>query len=107
MFSAPSTEAITRPKCMTIFYLLACAMQPKLVCAVDEKCQLVEVEVRSGRAIEDLLMQDKAFRLAGFATHKTPVVVPPSAIVNLVDEKYEAVDSGASGVGECGIFVVK
>lgn len=75
-FTAPSAEVVIRGKCALIFHLLACAMEPKLVSAVDAKGQPVEVQVRCGRAVEDLLAA-KPHRLVGFALHEAPVIAGP------------------------------
>lgn len=105
-FQAPSEEVVVRAKCQPLFYLLGCALGQKARVAVDATGLEQKVNVRAGKAVEEL-SGPRPFRLAGFALHQTPVVSQMTDAVFVVDEEYEPVMDGLNGVGGVPIFVVR
>lgn len=121
-FITPSSEVQTRDKCQPINFLFSLALQEKLAAAVtteefdsetseQEKPvrkigKEVEVEIRSGRAVEDVL-SDFPYRLAGFSLSRTPAVVGADDMALCASSKWEAAWRWTKGlVTGPGRFVV-
>lgn len=72
MFMNPSSRVMLRPKCSTFFFLLAGAMRPKLLAAVDAADKPQAVSMKVGTYIDTVGLSEP-YRLTGFQTHVTPL----------------------------------
>lgn len=62
-----------------LLFLIATAMNPRMLVTVDEELNSLDVDVRIGEALETVGLAGKPKRIAGFQTHTSP------ALLNVTD----------------------
>ncbi|XP_006656439.2 26S proteasome non-ATPase regulatory subunit 2 homolog A-like [Oryza brachyantha] len=71
-----------------VLYILALAMQPRMLLTVDEDLKLLSVPVRVGQAVDVVGQAGRPKTITGFQTHSTPVLLAAGERAELATEKY-------------------
>jgi len=69
-------------------YLIACAMQPRMLITLDEKLDPLEVTVRVGQAVDTVGQAGKPKTITGFQTHTSPVLLAHGERAELATDDY-------------------
>uniref|UniRef100_A0A0D3H594 26S proteasome non-ATPase regulatory subunit 2 homolog n=1 Tax=Oryza barthii TaxID=65489 RepID=A0A0D3H594_9ORYZ len=71
-----------------MLYILALAMQPRMLLTVDEDLKPLSVPVRVGQAVDVVGQAGRPKTITGFQTHSTPVLLAAGERAELATEKY-------------------
>uniref|UniRef100_A0A8I6YQX6 26S proteasome non-ATPase regulatory subunit 2 homolog n=1 Tax=Hordeum vulgare subsp. vulgare TaxID=112509 RepID=A0A8I6YQX6_HORVV len=71
-----------------MLYILALAMQPRMLLTVDEDLKPLHVPVRVGQAVDVVGQAGSPRTITGFRTHSTPVLLAAGERAELATEKY-------------------
>ncbi|KAF7097494.1 hypothetical protein CFC21_099306 [Triticum aestivum] len=71
-----------------MLYILALAMQPRMLLTVDEDLKPLHVPVRVGQAVDVVGQAGSPRTITGFQTYNTPVVLAAGEQAELATEKY-------------------
>lgn len=71
-----------------LLYMLAVAMQPRMLVTFDEKLNPLAVPVRVGLAVDVVGQAGKPKTITGFQTHTTPVLLAYGERAELATEEY-------------------
>uniref|UniRef100_A0A0D9WTR5 26S proteasome non-ATPase regulatory subunit 2 homolog n=1 Tax=Leersia perrieri TaxID=77586 RepID=A0A0D9WTR5_9ORYZ len=81
-------ESIILGKYHYMLYILALAMQPRMLLTVDEDLKPLSVLVRVGQAVDIVGQAGTPKTITGFQTHYTPVLLAAGERAELATEKY-------------------
>ncbi|KAE8806822.1 26S proteasome non-ATPase regulatory subunit 2 [Hordeum vulgare] len=71
-----------------MLYILALAMQPRMLLTVDEDLKPLNVPVCVGQAVDVVVQAGSPRTITGFQTHNTPVLLAAGERAELATEKY-------------------
>ncbi|XBI12173.1 hypothetical protein VPH35_139078 [Triticum aestivum] len=71
-----------------MLYILALAMQPRMLLTLDEDLKPLHVPVRVGQAVDVVGQAGSPRTITGFQTYNTPVVLAAGEQAELATEKY-------------------
>lgn len=71
-----------------MLYILALAMQPRMLLTVDEDLKPLHVPVHVGQAVDVVGQAGSPRTITGFQTHNTPVLLAAGERAELATEKY-------------------
>jgi len=80
-----------------MLYMIAPAMQPRMLVTLDQDLKPLPVSVRVGQAVDVVGQAGKPKSITGFATHTTPVLVAYDQRAELANEQYLALTSVLEG----------
>ena len=80
-----------------MLYMIAPAMQPRMLVTLDEDLKSLPVSVRVGQAVDITGLAGKPKSITGFATHTTPVLVAYDQRAELATEQYLPLTSVLEG----------
>eukprot|EP01006_Ploeotia_vitrea_P036431 TRINITY_DN66017_c8_g1_i3.p1 TRINITY_DN66017_c8_g1~~TRINITY_DN66017_c8_g1_i3.p1 ORF type:complete len:144 (+),score=86.60 TRINITY_DN66017_c8_g1_i3:507-938(+) len=81
-----------------MMYSLVIAMRPRMLVAVDEDLEPIQVPVRVGQALDTVGQAGKPRSITGFQTHKTPVLLGANERAELASNDYVALSNVLEGV---------
>ncbi|KCV72142.1 hypothetical protein H696_01546 [Fonticula alba] len=82
-----------------LLMMLSLAMRPRMLITLDaESLSPLEVPVRVGQAVDTVAQAGRPKAIAGFQTHKTPVLVASGERAELASEEYIPVSSLLEGI---------
>jgi 26S proteasome regulatory subunit N1 len=72
----------------TMLYYLVLAMYPRMMFALDENLEPLQVDIRVGQAVDTVGMPGRPKSITGFQTHKSPVLLNYGDRAELGTEEY-------------------
>lgn len=80
-----------------LLFLIAPAMQPRMLVTLDQDLKPLPVSVRVGQAVDVVGQAGKPKTITGFATHTTPVLLAYDQRAELATEQYIPLTSVLEG----------
>ncbi|EMS65545.1 26S proteasome non-ATPase regulatory subunit 2 1B [Triticum urartu] len=88
LYACLDMQPIIVEKYPYMLYILALAMQPRMLLTVDEDLKPLHVPVRVGQAVDVVGQAGSPRTITGFQTYNTPVVLAAGEQAELATEKY-------------------
>ncbi|XP_037457858.1 26S proteasome non-ATPase regulatory subunit 2 homolog A-like [Triticum dicoccoides] len=88
LYACLDMQPIIVAKYPYMLYILALAMQPRMLLTVDEDLKPLHVPVRVGQAVDVVGQAGSPRTITGFQTYNTPVVLAAGEQAELATEKY-------------------
>jgi 26S proteasome regulatory subunit N1 len=88
LLTCTNTEKLFFGRNHTMLYYLVLAMYPRMMFALDENLEPLQVDIRVGQAVDTVGMPGQPKTITGFQTHKSPVLLNYGERAELGTEEY-------------------